>query len=54
MKTGLHYAVENGHTALVEYLINKGAHVDCRDKTLRTPLHLACLAGHSVIARCLI
>lgn len=35
---------------VVEYLLKKGARVDARDKLLRTPLHAACLKGHSVIA----
>ena len=34
----------------MEYLLKKGARVDARDKLLRTPLHIACLKGHSVIA----
>ena len=39
---------------MVEFLLNKGAKVDGRDKLLRTPLHLACLGGHSVIAKLLL
>ena len=39
---------------MVEYLLNKGAKVDTRDKLLRTPLHLACLKGNSTIAQILI
>lgn len=39
---------------MVEFLINKGAKVDSRDKGLRTPLHLACLGGHSVIGKLLL
>jgi ankyrin repeat protein len=39
---------------MVEFLLNKGAKVDSRDKLLRTPLHLACLGGHSVIAKLLL
>lgn len=35
------------------FLLDKGSCADCRDKLLRTPLHLACLAGHSVIAKLL-
>ena len=49
-KTGLHYAVEEGQVQVIEYLLKKGARVDSRDKLLRTPLHLACLKGHSVAA----
>lgn len=39
---------------MVEFLINKGAKIDTRDKGLRTPLHLACLGGHSVIGKLLL
>lgn len=53
-KTGLHFAVEEGQTQVVEYLLKKGAKVDARDKLLRTPLHIACLKGQSVIAYTLI
>ena len=41
-KSPLHIAAAEGHTQLCEYLINKGAKIDARDKLLRTPLHLAC------------
>jgi len=50
MKTGLHLAAREGHTALVEILIQKGFNVNARDRTLKTPLHYACLYGHEVIA----
>jgi len=39
---------------MVEYLLNKGSKVDTRDRLLRTPLHLACLTGNSVIAKLLL
>jgi len=39
---------------VVEYLLKKGARVDARDKLLRTPLHMACVRGHAVIANLLI
>jgi|LauGreDrversion4_2_1035121.scaffolds.fasta_scaffold609820_1 ankyrin repeat protein len=54
MKTGLHIAVEQGQDEMVDYLIKRGARTDCRDKTLKTPLHLACLSGNIEIARILI
>ena len=41
-KSALHVAAAEGHTQLCEFLLNKGARVDARDKLLRTPLHLAC------------
>ena len=53
-KTGLHFAVENCHPQLVEYLINKGAKVDARDKMLKTPLHIASLKGYSILVRLLV
>ena len=53
-KTGLHYAVEECHPQLTEYLLNKGAKVDARDKMLKTPLHIACLKGYSILVRLLI
>ena len=39
---------------MVEYLINKGAKVDARDKQLKTPIHIACLKGYSNLVRYLI
>jgi ankyrin repeat protein len=39
---------------LVGFLLDKNAKCDSRDKLLRTPLHLACLGGHSVIAKLLL
>lgn len=53
-KSGLHYATETGQTQMVEYLLNKGSKVDTRDRMLRTPLHLSCLGGNSVIAKMLL
>ncbi|CAM4594097.1 unnamed protein product [Lepidochelys olivacea] len=40
-KTLLHIAAANGHVAIIEYLINKGAKLDVKDKKGRTPLHRA-------------
>ena len=53
-KSGLHYAVEECHPQLVEYLLNKGAKADARDKMLKTPLHCACLKGYSILVRLLV
>ena len=50
----MHYAVEECHPQLVEFLINKGAKVDARDKMLKTPIQIACLKGYSMIVRLLI
>ena len=41
-KSGLHFAVEECHPHLVEFLLLKNAKVDARDKMLKTPLHIAC------------
>ena len=30
--TPLHVAAERGHTRIVEYLVDKGAHIDIQDK----------------------
>jgi hypothetical protein len=30
-RTALHYAVEGGHTAAMEWLVGQGAHVEARD-----------------------
>lgn len=39
---------------MVEFLLNKGAKIDYRDKLLRTPLHLACQSGHGTVAKLLL
>ena len=52
--SGLHIAARNGHTAVVDVLINNGFNTNARDRFLRTPLHLACLGGHETIANVLI
>ncbi|XP_067391664.1 CARD- and ANK-domain containing inflammasome adapter protein-like [Emydura macquarii macquarii] len=44
-ETRLHIAAANGHVAIIEYLINKGAKLDVKDKKGRTPLHRAAEKG---------
>uniref|UniRef100_A0A8C4YT27 Uncharacterized protein n=1 Tax=Gopherus evgoodei TaxID=1825980 RepID=A0A8C4YT27_9SAUR len=44
-KTLLHIAAANGHVAIIEYLINKGAKLDVKDKKGRTPMHRAAEKG---------
>ena len=39
---------------MCEFLLNKGAKIDARDKLLRTPLHLACQAGHATVTKLLL
>eukprot|EP00037_Helgoeca_nana_P002118 m.31902 g.31902 ORF g.31902 m.31902 type:complete len:129 (-) comp12376_c0_seq1:236-622(-) len=42
----IHYAADSGHTAVVEYLISKGAEVDKRDKHGITAVLAAIWEGH--------
>ncbi|XP_074008689.1 CARD- and ANK-domain containing inflammasome adapter protein-like [Numenius arquata] len=55
-ETLLHVAAANGHLAIIEYLISKGAKIDVKDKKGRTPLHRAAENGHGdavkVLLRC--
>uniref|UniRef100_A0A8C8SU28 Ankyrin repeat protein n=1 Tax=Pelusios castaneus TaxID=367368 RepID=A0A8C8SU28_9SAUR len=44
-ETLLHIAAANGHVAIIEYLINKGAKLEVKDKKGRTPLHRAAEKG---------
>ena len=43
-------AAIEGHTQIADYLIMEGFNVDARDRTLKTPLHYACLHGFETIA----
>ena len=45
-RTGLHYAAENGHTTIVDVMINAQFSLSARDKLLRIPLHWAAIGGH--------
>ncbi len=44
--TPIHVAANEGHTNLIEILVDYGAMIDPRTKTFRTPLHIACMRGN--------
>jgi len=39
---------------LVEFLLNKGANIEARDKLLKTSLHYACENGHLLVVKMLL
>ena len=45
-ETALHCSARTGMTLVAELLIRNTARVNATDQLLRTPLHVACLAGH--------
>ena len=47
--TALHVAAGDGHTAVVEKLLEKGAEVNVPDNKGRTPLHVAASNGHTAV-----
>jgi ankyrin repeat protein len=53
-QTALHWAVRNGHEAVVRLLLKKGAGIDVRDKKGRTALHWAAGSGHEAVVRLLL
>lgn len=52
--TPLDRAAYNGHTAVAEYLLNKGALINSTRKDGITPLFVACSNGHFEVAQLLI
>ena len=53
--TALHYAARNGNFAVVKFLLEKGACVNCVTKSGKdTPLHRAAFVGHLDIVKLLI
>lgn len=42
-------ATIEGHLSIVEILLMSGFNPNCRDRTLKTPLHYGCLHGHETI-----
>lgn len=39
-------AASEGHTHIVDILIQQGANIECKTKSLRSPLHIACIRGN--------
>jgi len=54
MKSPLHIAAANGHSKLVETLVNLGSNLESKDKCRRTPLQLGANAGHLTVVDTLI
>ena len=52
--TGLHHACQGGYFSIAEFLIQRGAEVNCRDKYGNLPIHYACEEGHLDIVKLLI
>jgi len=44
-ETPLHYAANNGHLRVVEYLVNQNADINAKDNDMKTPLGLASESG---------
>ena len=44
--TGLHHACYKGHFSTADYLIQRGAKVNSRNKHGSLPIHYACIHGH--------
>ena len=44
--TGLHHACYKGYFSISDYLIQRGAEVNCRNIYGSLPIHYACLKGH--------
>ncbi|KAJ8128503.1 hypothetical protein O1611_g5132 [Lasiodiplodia mahajangana] len=53
-KTALHSAAAEGHEAIVELLLSKGALINALDEVKRTPLHLAAGCGHEAVVKLLL
>ena len=50
----LHAAAAKGDRALVEDLLDRGALVNAKDKSGRTPLHAAAENGHAAVVKLLL
>jgi len=52
--TPLHFAAENGHLSIVEYLVNQKADIDAKTSFNETPLHSAVRNGHLSVVEYLV
>ena len=54
--TPLHYAADNGHLSVVEYLVNQKAYINAQSSGYPsgTPLHLAACKGHLSVVEYLV
>ena len=50
----LHFAAENGHLNVVEYLLNQKADINAKDSDDSTPLHRASENGHLSVVEYLV
>ena len=53
-KTPLHFACENGHLLIAEYLLIHGAKIDSKDQKGKEPLRYACKIGNTSIVELLL
>lgn len=47
-------ASNEGHVELIDIFHRYGSYVDCRAKTMRTPLHVACIRGNFSVIKALL
>lgn len=49
-----HIFRHSGHENVIKLLIDHGVDLNCRDATLRTPLHWSCESGHANVVTILV